>query len=439
MSNQSLRTRLAVTFALFGILVSLLSAAGLFLTAHSLGLRLMDETLSAEIDDYLARKRVNPNALLPSTFTIRGYAHLPNQDSAGLAPELINLRPGGYQMTLDDIPYRIFVVDKARERFVMMFNATQQQRREQTFLAYIATGMFIMTLFSAWMGWWLAGKIVAPIIELARRVSNAAPEEGEQEISRGFSNDEIGTLAEVFGSYLRRMRAFIERERAFTADVSHELRTPLAIVQGVVELAEADDRLDDKMKERIARIGRANREMIDMTAALLLMAREEVPEEAVVQQCDVWDVVSHAIETYRHLLSAQTDIVLDCRSRIHVSAERTLLGIVVSNLIRNAFTYTQSGAVGILLGEDGLTITDTGSGISGEEIGRVFERYFKGAESPGSGIGLSLVKRICDRYGWRAEIRSTLGKGTSVRLFFHEPGKVQRLSSDAAIQHNEKR
>ncbi len=428
--KRSLRTRLAATFALFGVLVSLLSAAGLFATAHSLGIRLMDETLGAEIDDYLMRTRFNPNALLPSTFTIRGFAHSPGTPAPGMPSELIDLVPGGYQMTLEDVPYRIFVVDKAGLRFVMMFNATQQQNREVTFLAYIATGMFIMTLFSAWMGLWLAGKIVSPVTELARRVSNAAPEDVEGEISQGFPKDEIGTLAEVFGSYLRRMRAFIERERAFTADVSHELRTPLAIVQGVVELVEAEAGLDDKMKGRIARIGRANREMIDITAALLLMAREEAAEEAVTQHCDVWDVVSNAIETHRHLLSSRTEMVLDCRSGVHVSAERTLLGIVVSNLIRNAFAYTQSGAVLISLGEEGLVVTDTGSGISGEEVGRVFERYFKGAESTGSGIGLSLVKRICDRYGWRAEMQSTLGKGTSVRLVFYETAQ-ERPSGNA--------
>ncbi len=430
--QHSLRTRLAVTFALFGVLISGLSAAGLFLAAHSLGVRLMDETLSAEIDDYLARKQINPRALLPATLTMRGYAREPDRSSPGLPPELAGLSPGGYQMTLDDTPYRIFVVDRAGERFVMMFNATQQQYREETFVAYIATGMFIMTLFSAWMGWWLAGKIVSPITELARRVSNAAPEQGEQGISQDFSKDEIGNLAEVFESYLRRMRAFIERERAFTADVSHELRTPLAIVQGVVELAEADDHLDDKTRGRVARIGRANREMIDMTAALLLMAREEVLEEAVMQHCDVWDVVSGAIEAYRHLLSARTNLVLACSTRVHVSAERTLLGIVVSNLIRNAFTYTQSGEVAITLAGDGLTITDTGSGISGDEIGRVFERYFKGAESTGSGIGLSLVKRICDRYGWQAELQSALGKGTSVRLVFHGLGRIPQQEGPEA-------
>jgi signal transduction histidine kinase len=63
-------------------------------------------------------------------------------------------------------------------------------------------------------------------------------------------------------------------------------------------------------------------------------------------------------------------------------------------------------------------VTDTGSGIQEEEIDKVFERHFKGSASTGTGIGLSLVKRICDRYDWQAEIASSAGQGTTIRLVF---------------------
>lgn len=416
--RHSLRFRLAFAFALFGVLISLLLSTGLFIAAHNLGVRLMNETMSAEIEDFIARRTYNPLALLPATVTIRGYMYRPGDREEGVPSELLALVSGEYQMEFESTPYSITVVDRGKERFIMLYNATMQQHREQTFLGYMGVGVFVMALFSAWLGWWLAGRMVSPIAELARRVSSATPGEDEEKITPGFSDDEIGKLAQVFGNYLKRMRAFTERESAFTADVSHELRTPLAIVQGVVELMGEDERLDDKQRERIARIGRANREMIDMTAALLLMAREAGTDESVMQQCDVWDVVCNAVENYRNLVSANTRIELDCIHPLHVAAERTLLGIVVSNLIRNAFAYTASGTITVALGPDNLTVTDTGSGISGEEIGKIFDRHYKGADSTGAGIGLSLVKRICERYGWEIEIRSAVGKGTAVRLVF---------------------
>jgi signal transduction histidine kinase len=416
--HHSFRFRLAITFAFFGAMISLILSLGLSFTAHNLSDRLIDETLRAEIEDYISRRARNPNSLPPATVSIRGYLFHPDQNKPDIPPALRELTPGKYQLSLNNIPYRIAVIDKSDERYVMMFNEMRQRQRESTFLTYLITGTLIMTLLSAWIGWWLAGRVVAPIAELGMRVSKAKPEDNMLDIDKGFEPDEIGKLANVFAGYLKRMRAFIDRERAFTSDVSHELRTPLAIVLGVVELMEEDSQVQYKQQERIARIGRATRGMIDMTSALLLMGREASTDEPVIQKCDVCDIVSHSIDIHRHLLSSKTTVDLVCLSHPHIEAERTLFGIVVANLVRNAFTYTPSGAVTIKVSEDSLTVTDTGIGIHSEEIGKVFQRHFKGLGSTGSGIGLSLVKRICDRYGWETIIDSTEGRGTSAQLIF---------------------
>lgn len=416
--RHSLRFRLAATFALYGALVSLLLSAGLSITAHTLGKRLMDETLIAEIDDFISRRANNPLARLPASVSIRGFLHVPGNIAENISPELLQLAPGKHELTLDDTPYRVDVVDKGNERYFMLFNEVQQHNREQQFLLYLIAGALITTLVSAGIGWLLAGRVVAPLAELARRVSAARPEDDVHDVANGFTDDEIGKLARVFDGYLTRMRAFIDRERAFTLDVSHELRTPLAIVQGVVELMEDDKLLDGKQQQRIARIARATREMTGITSALLLMAREKTTAEPVIQSCDVSKLVGDTIDAHRHLLNAQTTVELACTNQPSIEAEPVLLGIVVANLIRNAFAYTESGTVSILLNDDTLTVSDTGPGIPEEEIGKIFQRQFKGAGSTGSGIGLSLVKRICDQYGWQAVIESTVGRGTTARLIF---------------------
>jgi signal transduction histidine kinase len=414
----SLRFRLAATFAGFGALVSILLSLGLSFAAHDVSQRLMDETLRAELEDYINRRARNPNSLPPATISVRGYVRPAGHDTPPIPPALLALPPGKYQLSLDNIPYRVAIADKNNERYFMLFNEVRQRHREEQFLVYLIAGTFIMTFLSAGIGWWLAGKIVSPVAELARRVSNATPEEGAQDIEKGFRNDEIGELARVFGGYLKRMRAFIDRERAFTADVSHELRTPLAIVQGAVELMEDDERLDAKQQARIARIGRAAKEMIDLTAALLLMAREETSMGPVARKCDICQVVRDTIEAHRHLINDKTVVEFSCLNQPCLAAERTLLGIVAANLIRNAFAYTEAGSVRITVQDDRLTVADTGLGIRDEEIGKVFQRHFKGSASTGSGIGLSLVKRICERYGWEIHIESVEGKGTSAQLIF---------------------
>ncbi len=416
-SHYGLRFKLAMTFAIFGAMISLLLSLGLSLITHRLGENLMDETLRAEIDGYISRRARNPNALLPATISIQGYLLAPGKTSESIPAELFTLHSGTYRLTLNGISYRVAVEDKNSERYFMLFNEERQRERERMFTVYLAVAAIIMTIISSFVGWWLAGRAVAPIRELANRVSRADPGDDTDAVAKGFSNDEIGQLAQVFSAYLKRMRDFINRERNFTSDVSHELRTPLTIVQGVLELMEDDKQLQEKQQERIAKIGRANSDMVNLTHALLLMARES-NDEIDIQMCDVNKVVSVAIEANRHLLSKDTQVILASHSHPKIEAEPTLLSVVVSNLIRNAYTFTPSGTVSIFIEEKSVTVKDTGTGIRSEEIGKVFQKHFKGSGSPGTGIGLSLVKRICDRYGWEIIIISTQGQGTSAQLIF---------------------
>jgi signal transduction histidine kinase len=416
--RHSLRLRLATTFAVFGTLVSLLLSGGVFLAAKHTSERLMDETLRAELEDYSARRVRNPSSVPPATVSIRGYIYRPGGAHGDTPHPVVDLPVGKHQLLLQGIPYRISVVDHGSERYVMMFNEARQRRREKEFLIFLLAGTVVMALVSAALGWWLAGRIVAPIAELARLIGTARPKEAAgAEIE--FPDDEIGKLASgVFGEYVRRMRAFISREQAFSTDVSHELRTPLSIVRGVVELMEDDEHLDQRERDRVDRIRRAVDGMIDITSALLVMAREDTLHDPPAAPCDVCSVVQDAVDVNRRLLSPNTAVEIVYRSHPHLPVEETLLKIVVANLVLNAFAHTETGTVAIIVDADGVTVNDTGRGIPGEEIGKVFQKHFKGADSAGAGIGLSLVKRICDRYGWEVVLESTVGYGTSARLIF---------------------
>ena len=415
--HHSLRFKLALTFAIFGTLISLLLALGISFSARSLNDNLVDETLHAEIDGYISRRARNPNALLPSTVNLQGYLLSKQQANRDIPRELLALNHGTYRLLLNQIHYRVAVVDKNDERYFMLFNEESQLQREKMFTLDLVLVTFTMILISTAVGWWLAGRGVAPIRILAQRVSRANPGDDAEVVAQGFAKDEIGQLAQVFSVYLKRMRDFIDRERNFTSDVSHELRTPLTIVQGVLELMEDDLPVSDKQRERIAKIGRANSEMTDLTTALLLMAREK-NNDIEIQVCNVNDVVDMVIEMNKHLLSPNTKVEVVNLSNVIIPAERMLLSIVVSNLIRNAFSHTAFGKVNISIENNQLTVADTGAGIPSQEIGKVFQKYFRGSSSTGSGIGLSLVKRICDRYEWDIILTSIEGQGTTAKLIF---------------------
>ena len=134
------------------------------------------------------------------------------------------------------------------------------------------------------------------------RVKALEPEAIHSPLGADFPRDELGALARAFDRYLARLGAFIERERAFTADVSHELRTPLSIIQGAAEIQEEDASLTPRQRARALRVQRAAQDMAEITTALLVLAREQRVGSA--PPTSVAKLVQDAVERHRYLLGA---------------------------------------------------------------------------------------------------------------------------------------
>ncbi len=415
---DSLRFRVAFVFAIFGALLSILFSGGIYLTTHELGYRLMDETLNAELDDTVARHASNPTFIPPNTISIKGYVLADEVHNRNVPAEIISLLPGRHATTIGEIDYRVLVADRNGFRYFMLFDTDKQHKREIKFLRLLVYFALFMTLASAGGGFWLAVAIVTPVTRLARQVSQAEPGDTNLSLDKMARNDEVGELARAFDRNLRRIGGFIARERDFTSDVSHELRTPLAIILGAVEVLEQGGGLSAKQKERIQRIRRAEQDMSELSAALLLLAREPVTATGE-PPCNVAEVVRACVDKHRHLIGTRPiRLELELIGEPLVNAERPLLDIVIGNLLRNALFNTQSGTVLLRLEAGRLVVKDTGFGIPPEMLAHVFERHYKGTASTGAGVGLSLVQRVCDRYGWLISIASQEGLGTAVEITF---------------------
>ncbi len=417
MNPPSLRYRVAVFFAGFGAVISLLLAVVVLVAAHDLSQRLIDETLTTELDDYIARRERNPRSLPPANVVLHGYVQQ-GEDRDILPAYLRDLQPGRHDLQVGDLPYRVAVADRRGDRYILLYDTSLQHRREQRFALLLGVIVLAATLLSALGGFWLARGVIAPVAKLALAVRTRGPDDWLNPLADDFARDEVGELARVFDRQMERMRAFIERERAFTADMSHELRTSLAVILSASEMLLSDETLTQKQRNRVARIDRASRDMAELGTALMLMAREE-SAFAGGSGCVVAAVLDEAVEKHRYLLrNKHVAIDLHTDPALELQVDRSLFYILVSNLIRNAFSYTDAGTVRILQDERQLVISDTGRGIPGDAVDHVFLRHFKSVASDGAGIGLFLVKRICDRYGWRIHLDSRENQGTSVTVMF---------------------
>jgi len=415
--SHSLRSRVALAFASVGGGVSLIIAVGLYIGVRDAGERLIDETLNAEMQDYQARRTRNPRSLPPATATLVGYVFPAAEYDPPLPTELGGLSPGRHTLLLDGVPYRLAVADHGRLRYYLLHNESLFRERQARLTAFLAAFVALMMLVSGGVAFWLAERVIEPVKELARRLRQIGPTTPHDDLAADFPPDEVGELARAFEQSLDRQAAFIERERAFTADVSHELRTPLAVIRGAAEVLLANEARPEKDRQRLERIERAAADMADLTTALLAMARER--DDGRRDPVGMADLLRDTLDKHQHLLGGKAvDVVLDIRARPFLRADPNLLAIVLANLVRNSFTYTERGSVNVRLEDDRLTISDTGLGIPKEALDRVFQRLYKGRHSQGAGIGLSLVKKICDRYGWKVTLDSEEGRGTRAILDF---------------------
>ena len=347
----------------------------------------------------------------------------PSGGTSPIPAPVAALQPGRHSLRLDGVPYFAAVRSVGTQRFVVLYDISDSQRRERGFLLLLAGSVLLITLISAFAGRWLAVRTIAPVTELARRVADLTPEDSPPHLAAQFPWEEVQILAADFDSYLARLHDFIERERLFTGDVSHELRTPLAVIQGATELLLVDPHMDQKNHDRVARIGRAVTEMSEISGALLALAREKETPDPQQRECDVEALATELVSRYGELFRAKPiELKISVSEKPHLKADRAVLAMVLGNLLRNALSFTETGQVEVILEADAIRVEDTGEGIPAGDNHRLFQPYMRSGDSTGAGLGLSLVQRLCARQGWQVSLTNRAGGGAVARLQFTSTG-----------------
>ncbi len=417
-TNWSLRSRLSITLAIFGGVVSLVLASIIYIASADLEARLIDDTLNAELDDYIARRHRNPFSLPERTATIRAYV-VAEQGGTTQIPEAVRtLEPGLHALILDGISYRAAVRAVADQRFVVLYDTSALRQREAGFITLLSVSVLLVAIISALAGRWLAVRMIAPVNELARRVSELHPEDEPAPLAEEFPWIEVRRLAEDFDIYLQRLHDFIERERLFTGDVSHELRTPLAVINGATELLLSDETLDSRIRKRVLRIARATNSMEEITAGLLALAREKGDASSRSIECDVETVAREVIEHYQALFQHKSvDVILDVKAPLKVHVDHAILSMVLGNLLRNALSFTEQGQVKVKIDKNTIQVEDNGPGFGTDNPEHLFQPYVRGNHSgSGAGLGLSLVWRLCELAGWKVSLSNRAEGGALIVL-----------------------
>ena len=419
--KRRLRSRIILSFLLFGTLLSGLFAISTLFLQSNLEDELIGSTLKQELDDYLVQLHPDPTLVEPFHTRIQGFVTRPGDPNHSVPGQIRKLDAGVHEVETSEGYFKAAVRKDDDLWAFLIYDITENQRLTNRLVWSLVAAVIVFSMLSLALGLWSSRRVMRPVSDLAERLSQLAEETPSPGLARWFPDDEVGQLAAALDAYAARVHQLVERDREFNADVSHELRTPLAVITGATELLLAQKDLPEKSKTRILRIARAARQSTDITTALLHLVRAEQGTNQDSEAHDVCKIVDKLIHLHKPLLDNKPlELKIIGEDRVSVIAPESVIAVTVGNLISNAIRYTPSGEVVCTIGSGRIMVEDTGPGIPESELSHVMDRHYRGVgvSGKGSGLGLAIVQRLCELYGWSIYFENRKSGGLRAELRF---------------------
>ncbi len=325
------------------------------------------------------------------------------------APEqpLADREQGFSDKVIDGHRWRVFSTwDDSKKNLIHVAEST----RERDELARAIAGNLLKPLwFSlpllAFLLWLAVARGLRPLVRLTGEVARREPE-NLAPLNVGTAPREVAPLIERLNKLFVRIDASLQKERRFTADAAHELRTPVAGIKAqaqVARTATAEAERNHALDNAILGCDRAAH-LIDQ---LLTLARIDTLGTETTGPCQLRAIAAEVIAAIAPMaLGQNVRLELSEGDEVTVSGNPALLRILLRNLIDNAVRHTPSGTsvlieIGDKSGQGYLSVTDNGPGLPESELDKVAERFYRplGTSASGSGLGLSIVKRIAETHG----------------------------------------
>lgn len=298
-------------------------------------------------------------------------------------------------------------------------------RRTGWWLGGVGSAVLLLGLAG---GWWIASRAIRPIADISSTARKITAGDLSQRINSADTASELGELAAVLNSTFARLDGAFAQQARFTSDAAHELRTPVTVMLTQTQSVLARERGAAEYRVTIEACQRAAQRMRRLTESLLALARMDAAQPPNRTRADISETVHDAIESVT-AIAVERGIAIDFSSEppsITCDMDSEQITQVVINLLTNALRHSSRGSsIAVALRADHavavLTVTDTGSGIGGEDLPRIFERFYRADKSRTdghAGLGLAIVKSIVEAHAGTIDVTSRPNEGSTftVRL-----------------------
>ena len=311
-----------------------------------------------------------------------------------------------------------------------------------TVLVFVILGAVLLSVIGAYL---LARTALSPVRAVAASARKITESDLSERLPVTNPKDEIGSLAATINGLLARLEeAFARREEAlerqeealsrqrrFVADASHELRTPITTIEGYAEMLEEWALHDQETAQKsVSRIREESKRVREMVEGLLALARGDEGAPLNLEPQDLSAVAAEVVRTARAVAASKLTIEYSSPAQeIIATFDRTRIRQAISILLDNAIKYTPAGGeVKVEVREsDGwaeVAVSDTGVGISEDQLPQIFERFYRVDEARtrgGAGLGLAIARQIIEAHGGSIDAQSKVNKGSTFILQIPQP------------------
>jgi signal transduction histidine kinase len=421
--TRSLHWWISVALIAFGLLMtgalSLQALRSQALIEH----RIWRNILESVTQIYAEQRAVNPNAPLPRAGILHAWLVYDDAPPADLPAYLQPLAPGYYssegRLGLDNVEdmFHALVTPMGSARLITYIDIDEleTQQNHDSLMTGVWGAAFI-ALIAAVIGW-LHTNLVRPVRDLAERMQAIDPGIKGQRLPTGYVQEEIQIIARASNMHLERVERFIERERSLLDQASHEFRTPISVIAGAVDVLRLQE-LPACARPALERIRGTVESFSEIMVALLYLARETPTSAGPQEITAIHTLLPKLVADHEYLLADKPVQfhATDLEPTI-IEAPEAMVRIAVGNLIRNAVENTSEGRIEVSMHDGVICISDSGKGFDPVEAARRYRDSLRAAMPiRGQGLGLFLISRICDRFGWHFSIENLPMSGTRARL-----------------------
>jgi two-component system, OmpR family, sensor kinase len=288
-------------------------------------------------------------------------------------------------------------------------------------------------------GWLLARKALLPVARMTRKAELISADRLQERVAVPRARDELGRLASTLNDMLDRIERGVQEQQRLVADASHELRTPLAVMRSEIDVWLRAPALPQEAREALESVGEEVERMSRILDNLLTLARiDEGRLDLLCAPQGLDELVGEVLSKLRPIAESKGITLRADGEDAEVLADAPRFELVIVNLVDNAIKYTgPGGEVRVRLWHDrhegGITVSDTGPGISEEALPHLFDRFYRAdaarsRAAGGSGLGLAICKEIVTAHGGRLWASSKLGEGSSFSLAMPLVGDARQMA-----------